>query len=173
MQLTYQAAVHGVVDFSKAEPYEKRWQQHLSTRLLGVLADRQLRALEAKIRFRLAELQAFAGDNETYSQARADAVDLVEAYCALLQPWLPYQRRRQEKQEVDRLTNAWEEAFGKLSDPNTQRGIRETVEGMIAMRQEKRAERQRISDARKRLLDAVEKKIADRQRQHRLRKRVK
>lgn len=171
MQLAYQAALHGVVDFKNSDLHDRRWQQHLMLRLSGLHAQRQAEAIRTKVDFCLADMQAHSGDEENYARAREATLDLVEAYCTLLQPWQPKNEKRQTRAVIDRLTTAWESVFGKLSDPETQRGIRETVEGLKAMRREKRENRERLAAARQKLLDAVLQKKALRQRQHQQRQR--
>jgi len=163
-----QAAVRGVVDFRQAEPGERRWQQYLDIMLFGLVAEhrKEQRLLQAK--YYLAAMQT-PQEVEQQEHFREQAVAALRGYEDLLYPWAARERRKEETRSVEQLTNAWEAEFGRLDDPETQRGVEETVEALKEMRRERAEKRNRLAEARTKMLAKEVERREQRKREQRKR----
>lgn len=129
--------------------------------------------LETRLKYNLANLQRSDLEHESYQKIQAQTLEQLDVHEAVLLPWGKKQRVQAERKELKKLSTSWEEVFGKLSDPETQRGIKETVEAMKKMRIDKAENRKRLENARNKMFDNVQKQREERRRKHDMRSRSK
>jgi hypothetical protein len=162
-----QAAVAGVVDFSQLRLEDPNHRLRLDLLLFGLVAENNRKRLLARAQYHLAAMQVPNLVPEDFEKTQKASIDALTEYENCLQPWLRQQRAQDEQQEVRTLEGLWEQRFGKLDDPETQRGVQETVRQMKEMRRQKREDRERMALARRRIQEQETGRKDERQRRRR------
>jgi hypothetical protein len=138
-----QAAVEGCVDFSKAEFYDPKWQQHLLLILTGLARSnrRQLRRLVHERYVAIAASRRLTNEQfAEYVQGIDDTYhDIIETYY----PQDKELRVQHEKAAVRQDVSRWESKYGKLSDAQTQENLRKYADAMEQLRLKTAAEMQK------------------------------
>jgi hypothetical protein len=147
-----QAAARGVVDFSELDLQEPRHLHRLRLLLDGLVADNDRHKLLAQLQYYTA-LMTCQSAQEDYQKAREQAAEVLISY----QQSFHYDLRKQAMMRRPRhdgpaLQSVWEASFGKMDDPETQRGVQETVAALKKMRAEKAEARKRMAEARQKIL---------------------
>jgi hypothetical protein len=158
----WQAARGGLVDFSALDLSEPVDRRRLRLLLDGLVAENERKTTQANFAYSLAIMVAKA-DSDAIADLHSIVVDQLGRYEDSLMPWASLARRRAEQRAVRTLKDAWESSFGKMDDPATQLEIQATVEAMREARIAKKADRNRMAEARTKLLAAErDRKLAKR-----------
>jgi hypothetical protein len=151
--LMLQAAATGVVNFRQLNLHDDRDRVRLELYLRGLVADNLRKCWLVKAQYYLATMQVPGLGSEDFTKTMDSAIEYLTRYEQSLQPWLKRNLQRDEQRSVQTLESLWEQEFGKLSDPETQKGVQDTVRRLKEMRQKKRHDRERLAQARKKLLE--------------------
>lgn len=124
------AAATGAVDFTRADPDNRRWWINLNARLDQVEAI----AIEAVYRLHHAMAVALLSrpglTDDSYAKLTDRAESMTGAIRQLRLPWLARDNRRDD--EITTLANQWRANWGDPNDPETAANIDATVAAMAA-----------------------------------------
>lgn len=161
-----QAAISGAVDFRTFDMRKPGDQAYLTAVLNALVTKHKQDRYLARLQYDCAKMQS-ATSGSSLEVAQKHAIETLDCYESLFTPWLGSELESAEKEAVLTLKENWEAAFGDMDDPETQQGIRDTVEQMKAMRAEKAERRGKLEAARRKLLASE----AERHNQRRQRQR--
>ena len=143
------AAVEGIVDFSRIDWEVPEDRLNLRLRLEGLVAKWRREELETYI-----DVYSFLAERS--KEAFDRLVEILEDYEDCYRPWRGERERHGARSTMERLMAVWEERFGKLDDPQTQKGIEWTVKELTRLRLEEKERRRRMQEARRRILEKQE-----------------
>ena len=125
-----QAASRGVVDFSKARPYDPLWRRHLRLLLDGLENQIKLEYVDLLHRHYAAILTISNPSEETFANAKERMGELSFEYYNLLYPDRAQSKEEAEKQQVRGNIDRWQQRFGNLNSPEVQARIARTAEAL-------------------------------------------
>jgi DNA-binding MarR family transcriptional regulator len=123
-----QAAAAGVVDFGRADPRSPKWWRYLRL-ILDQLEQKNLKEYHRLYNDRVVAILSRTDlTRESAERMLEESDSRIDSIAKVLFPWIELDRESVRKDEIQKLRAAWEDRFGKLDDPETQRRIRNTVE---------------------------------------------
>lgn len=122
-----QAAVNGVIDFSKAEFRNPMWWRRMFVLLDAYKSEHNFKLARARQNYYLASMQLPQGETKAANEAAIDAYNEMQA---AVYPW--YDAARQEEDANAALKDAWIEAFGDPATPLVAEEIENTIQNMLA-----------------------------------------
>ena len=140
-----QAAVEGIVDFSKADVYDPRWHRYLQL-ILGGLERRNRRAMKK---------MAYEQTLTVYASRKLKAESLEEItqritdlYYSIRETYYPTEKGKHvqlEQQAVKQDIRGWEARFGDLSSAESKAKLDAFAKAMDQLRQETAAKQSRAA----------------------------
>ena len=125
MSLLLKAHLTGLVDFSKARPFDRFWYVKLRW-IFRYLEDEG----EKEHLQRIHDLHCGALDyteQKTFDHHWEQAIEVESKLTKLTFPW---RRGNDRKTIIADMTKQWEAVFGKMDDDETNKKIQQTVRGM-------------------------------------------
>jgi len=159
--LIVDAAVGGLIDFSKARLLDGNWWKRLTILLDGLERKKTAETVDAAYRFYLAQLANGSLTSDSFKQSQDSAQDTFESYLQRIKPWHKGKKER-NRQMVDEARQAYINAFGEdPADPEFKRKAEEEAARWLKSLEEEKAakvtnnpqlrvERQRAAQAEKR-----------------------
>lgn len=136
------AATSGIIDFSKADPYDKQWMANLRLALAETSRRSQLDFVKVLHQHYVGMLAIDRLEDASFRKLRDRANELLDVIIQLQEPWNDDQVAAARKDQVKAAVQEWEDHYGSLSDPAVQAGIDETVEAVRKHRAEYEIRRQ-------------------------------
>jgi hypothetical protein len=134
--LMVEAAVRGLVDFSEARFFDPGWTRRLKL-ILSSLQRLNLREEMSLNHAYYLGLLAIPGlDDQSTKNLQEQLADVRERLDVTYRPWHEDSGEKQEqrKKQMATMTSAWEEKYGRMDDPEVQRKIMATLEGLRLQR---------------------------------------
>jgi len=131
-----EAAVRGLVDFSQLRFFDPGWTRRLKLILSGLSQLNLREELKFNHDYYLTLLTIPELDEQTTKALREQLENTRTAIDLAYRPWHQALEKSLEhrKQTMRDMTAIWESKFGKMDDPEVQRKIRATVEGLRLQR---------------------------------------
>jgi hypothetical protein len=122
------AAARRAIDFSEADPRDRRWW----LRLRLVLDELEADTIAAYHRLHYDYTTAVLGRSDlredSYRRLTKDAEERLHRIVKVARPWDDVDPARTREAEIDSLRGAWEAEYGAYDAPETQAAIAETVQ---------------------------------------------
>lgn len=123
-------AVRGLVDFRESSILDMKWWRYYFVVLDAMLREDDARLIEAQRSHHLALISNANLTDDGFERHQKLASDCMWKLVSCFRPWEITDQAERKKQEYSKLKSAWEEMFGKMDDPETQRNIALEVERM-------------------------------------------
>jgi hypothetical protein len=131
------AAVTGAIDFSHADPYDRKWMGHLRVVLAELERQSQL-DIAATLHQHYVMLATVPRlKDESFKQMQDNASKLLDIILGQSTPWDTERISETRKTEVKAAVDEWEGHFGKLDDPAVQAAIDDTIAAVRKHRAER------------------------------------
>lgn len=131
-----EAAVRGVMDFSKAEFFNPIWQRQFRATLRGLQMLNAREQADIRHRHYCSLLAAKIVQAEQQDELQQSAIDELHKYEDAFLPNAAKLREEAERQHVKGQISKWEEKWGKMSDPKVQERIQRTADALRKARAE-------------------------------------
>ena len=140
-----EAAVRGIIDFSKARFFDPAWQRHAQSLLLGLQRLNKKEQADIRHRHYCAVMQMAKLSEESAGETEQAATVELHRYEDAFLPNAKEVRKQAEEGVAKGRVSRWEDRYGKMNDPETQERIRQTAEALRALREKTAAEDERGS----------------------------
>lgn len=138
-----QAAVLGVIDFSKARFYDPWWRRQVRLKLLGLERKNNSDYASVTAGHYAALLSAPNLEVTQWNKIQDRAIEAVYQYQYAFDPSQFKTAEEREKGSVRRDVGRWQQRYGDLRSPEVQDRIRRTAEALQELGRQTRQEEQR------------------------------
>lgn len=121
------AAVTGAIDFSKSDPYDRRWTLRLRLVIDEMIRQSSLQFVGILHQHYMACMAIPNLQPDSFKQMRNSENELLEVIISRLEPWNKDQVSKTQRDTAHAAVAEWEAHYGKLDDPKVQAAIDATV----------------------------------------------
>lgn len=127
------AATRGVIDFSQMEFFSPRWKTRVRFLLQGLSAEYNRDLLLVLHRHTIAKFGLNKLTPESWDEIQEDGSESLNDVLAAYRPWEFGKKAKgeREKEEFTGLRNAWQQQYGSLDDPETEKRLVELREALL------------------------------------------
>lgn len=123
-------ANRGLVDFTKARILDYKWWRHYYILQDGMVRDDDLFLIDRQRQHHLSLMSNSNLTDQGFEKHQDGSIQRMYDLIGLVRPWEETDEANRKKAEYQKLKELWENSFGKMDDPETQKNIQAEVDRM-------------------------------------------